>query len=66
MQIKGDQTSIFAQIISVVDAYDAMTTDRPYRKALDKKIAINELKTHAGTQFNPSVVEAFVSLLNES
>ncbi len=64
-KIKGDQTSIFAQIISVVDAYDAMTTDRPYRNALDKNVAVGELKAHSGTQFNPMVVEAFIAILNE-
>jgi len=64
-KIKGEQISIFAQIISVVDAYDAMTTDRPYRKALDKQVAIDEMKTHSGTQFNPIVVEAFIRILEE-
>ncbi len=64
-KIRGDQTSIFAQIISVVDAYDAMTTNRPYRNSLGKEVAINELKKHSGTQFNPAVVEAFIGVVNE-
>lgn len=64
-KLKGDEINIFAQIISVVDAYDAMTTTRPYRKAVDKKTAIDEIKKHSGTQFHPAVAEAFVLLMEE-
>jgi HD-GYP domain-containing protein (c-di-GMP phosphodiesterase class II) len=44
----------------VVDAYDAMTEDRAYRKALSPRAAVAELQQHAGTQFDPVIVEAFV------
>lgn len=64
-KLKGEQINIFAQIITVVDAYDAMTTDRPYRQALEKQVAIEELEKHSGTQFNPVVVEAFIQILQE-
>ena len=47
-------------IIFVADAYDAMTSDRPYRKALSHRVALEELRRHAGTQFMPEAVEAFV------
>lgn len=64
-QKSGANTSIFAQIISVADAYDAMTSQRAYRPALSKEKAIAELKNNCGTQFNPRVVEAFVAVLQE-
>ncbi len=53
-----------AAIIGVVDAFDAMTSDRPYRKALSLEEAIEELKNHAGTQFDPEVVEAFINIIH--
>jgi HD-GYP domain-containing protein (c-di-GMP phosphodiesterase class II) len=46
----------------VVDAFDAMTTDRPYRLALDAREARTRLAAGAGTQFDPSIVEALLSL----
>jgi HD-GYP domain-containing protein (c-di-GMP phosphodiesterase class II) len=46
--------------VAVADTYDAMTTDRPYRKALEKEAAIEELKKCSGTQFDSQVVEAFI------
>lgn len=52
-----------AKIIAVVDTYDAMTTDRPYRKALTKQKAISELRKNAGTQFDPTVVDAFLQVI---
>ena len=58
-KMSGDNISIYAQIISVADAYDAMTTTRSYRKAMDRKAALAELHRHSGTQFHPAVVEAF-------
>lgn len=60
----GDEIPLFARIISVVDAYDAMTSDRVYRKAMTKEAAINELIQCAGTQFDPTVVEAFLSIIS--
>ena len=64
--LKGDEIPIEARIIAVVDAYDAMTSDRPYRKALPKEKAIAELKKNAGTQFDPRVVEVFLSVINRT
>jgi HD-GYP domain-containing protein (c-di-GMP phosphodiesterase class II) len=58
--LKGDEISIDGRIIAVADSFDAMTTDRPYRKALSYEFAIEELKRCAGTQFDPKVVEAFI------
>ena len=47
-----------ARIITVCDAFDAMTSDRPYRRALPESEAFRELKRHAGSQFDAAVVEA--------
>ncbi|MCK4308999.1 MAG: HD domain-containing protein [Candidatus Atribacteria bacterium] len=52
-----------ARILAVVDAYDAMKSDRPYRKALTEEIATQELKRGSGSQFDPQVVEAFLEIL---
>lgn len=49
-----------AKIVAVADTFDAMTTDRPYRKALDKEIAIKELKKFSGIQFESNIVKAFI------
>jgi putative nucleotidyltransferase with HDIG domain len=52
----GEEIPLGARIIAVVDAYDAMTTDRPYRKALPQSVAIERLRAGAGTQFDPLIV----------
>ena len=65
MGLKGREISIGARIINVVDAYYAMTTDRPYRKALAKDKAVLEIKKNAGTQFDPEVVEVFLSIIGK-
>lgn len=59
--LKGDEIDITARIIAVADSFDAMTTDRPYRKALSLDVAFNELIKFSGTQFDAEVVEAFLS-----
>lgn len=56
---------IIAAIISVVDAFDAITTDRPYRAALTREAAILEIKRSSGKQFHPRVVSAFLQLCEE-
>lgn len=64
--LKGEQIPLTARIVMVLDAYAAMTSDRPYRKALSKEAAMAELRRHAGTQFDPQVVERFLALLQSS
>jgi HD-GYP domain-containing protein (c-di-GMP phosphodiesterase class II) len=54
-----------ARVFGVADAYDAMTSDRPYRRALSHEEAVAELRRGAGTQFDPEVVEAFLETLGE-
>jgi putative nucleotidyltransferase with HDIG domain len=58
--LRGEQIPFLAKIVAVADTYDAMTTDRPYRKAMEKEAAIEELKRCSGTQLDQMVVEAFI------
>jgi putative nucleotidyltransferase with HDIG domain len=60
--LKGEQIPLHARIIAVADAYDAMTSDRPYKKAVSGNVAIAELRANAGTQFDPEVVESFLNV----
>ena len=57
--LRGDEIEITARIFSVVDAFDAITSDRCYRRAQPYEAALAELRRFAGTQFDPAVVEAF-------
>lgn len=57
--VPNDKILLESSIISVADAFDAMTSDRPYRKGLDCKKAFNIIKEESGAQFNPEVVKAF-------
>ncbi len=63
--LKQEEIPLGARIVAVIDAYDAMCSDRPYRKALSKEYAISELKRGAGFQFDPKVVKAFIEVLEE-
>jgi two-component system cell cycle response regulator len=59
--LAGDDIPMGARIIAVSDAFDAMTTDRPYRAGMPSADALDELRRCAGTQFDPAVVAAFIS-----
>jgi putative nucleotidyltransferase with HDIG domain len=61
--LKRDQIPFFAQVICIVDAYDAMTSDRPYRKALEHGEAVSEIEKNAGRQFSPVLAASFVNFL---
>ncbi|MDD5348476.1 MAG: HD domain-containing protein, partial [Candidatus Omnitrophica bacterium] len=63
--LKGEQIPVIAAIIAVADAYDAMTSDRPYRKGLSREQAIDEIKRQNGKQFHPQIVAAFLELSEE-
>ncbi|MCX8118641.1 MAG: GAF domain-containing protein [Desulfobacterota bacterium] len=58
--LRGAEIPEVAKIIAVADTYDAMTTDRPYRKGMSKEVAFRELKRCSGTQFDEAVVQAFI------
>lgn len=64
-RIKHVDQLVESRIIIVADAFDAMTSDRPYRKALAVDVAIAELHENSGTQFDPAIVEIFTSILEE-
>jgi putative two-component system response regulator len=61
--IYGNQIPIAARIVSVADAYDAMTSDRPYRKALSQEVALDELRRFSGVQFDPVLVKEFLCIV---
>ncbi|HET6780863.1 MAG TPA: HD domain-containing phosphohydrolase, partial [bacterium] len=61
--LSGEGIPIIARIISVVDAFEAMTSNRPYRKALPVEEAIRRLEQCAGSQFDPHVTRVFVHLI---
>ncbi|TEB12711.1 bifunctional diguanylate cyclase/phosphohydrolase [Pelotomaculum propionicicum] len=64
--LKGEEIPLECRILAVADAYDAMTSDRPYRSALPRHRALAELKRCSGVQFDPFIVEKFVNLLAAS
>jgi HD-GYP domain-containing protein (c-di-GMP phosphodiesterase class II) len=61
--LKADKIPIESRIIAVADAFEAMTSNRPYRKAMSKKNAIKEIKRNSGTQFDPVIVKAFLKIV---
>jgi diguanylate cyclase (GGDEF)-like protein/PAS domain S-box-containing protein len=61
--LKGEDIPLECRILSIVDAYDAMTNDRPYRKAVSPQAALSEITACAGTQFDPGLVKKFVLML---
>jgi HD-GYP domain-containing protein (c-di-GMP phosphodiesterase class II) len=63
--LKGEEIPLEARIIAVADAYDAMTSDRPYRKAMEHGIAVDEISAASGVQFDSAVVEAFLSVIGQ-
>jgi diguanylate cyclase (GGDEF)-like protein/putative nucleotidyltransferase with HDIG domain len=63
--LRGEEIPVGSRIVLVCDAYDAMTSDRPYRKALPHAAAAAELRAGAGTQFDPRVVDALLQYLSD-
>ncbi|MDU2064851.1 MAG: diguanylate cyclase, partial [Sporomusaceae bacterium] len=61
--LKEEQIPIECRLLAIVDAYDAMTSDRPYRQAISSREALLELKKCAGIQFDPSLVEKFCEMI---
>ena len=57
--LKGDEIPYFSRIISLVDAYEAMTSNRPYRRAMSEDETNEEIKMGANTQFDPELVDLF-------
>jgi diguanylate cyclase (GGDEF)-like protein/PAS domain S-box-containing protein len=61
--LAGEDIPLLSRIISVVDAFDAMTEDRVYRKALSRQTAINEIEQNSGTQFDPQIASVFLKII---
>jgi diguanylate cyclase (GGDEF)-like protein len=62
-RLMGQQIPLLARFISVADTFDAMTSDRPYRRALADEVALDEIKRKAGEQFDPEIAESFVRMM---
>jgi Response regulator containing a CheY-like receiver domain and an HD-GYP domain len=63
--LKGKQIPLSARIFAVVDVWDALSSDRPYRKAWPKDKVIEYIKSQSGKHFDPEVVEVFIKILTE-
>ena len=64
--LKGEEIPLAARVIAICDAYQAMVSDRPYRKALGQEEAVAELRANAGTQFDPDLIERFIAAVAET
>lgn len=65
-RISGERIPLEARILAVCDAYDAMTSNRPYRTALSKSAALQEIDLNMGTQFDPAIAERFIQVMSET
>ncbi|MGC8778336.1 MAG: HD-GYP domain-containing protein, partial [Candidatus Caldatribacteriaceae bacterium] len=63
--LRGEAIPLESRIIPVVDAFEAMTSERPYKRALGIDEAIKELRRCSGTQFDPNIVETLILILEE-
>ena len=61
-KLRGTQIPLLARIFAIVDVYDALTSDRPYRPAWSKEKALAHIREQSGTHFDPDVVAAFLGL----
>lgn len=62
-RLMGPKIPLLARLIAVADTFDAMTSDRPYRKSLPEEVALEEIRRKAGEQFDPEMAEAFVRMM---
>ncbi|MPN11859.1 hypothetical protein SDC9_159167 [bioreactor metagenome] len=65
-RISGEKIPLLSRILAIADAYDAMTKDRIYRKALPREVAVREIKTNAGSQFDPQIAGVFLQILEQN
>jgi HD-GYP domain-containing protein (c-di-GMP phosphodiesterase class II) len=62
----GEEIPVEARVLAIADAFDAMTSDRPYRRALSREEALAEVERCSGTQFDPEIVRVFLALFAEA
>lgn len=65
MGLAGEEIPVACRIMAIVDAYDAMTNDRPYRAAMSHERALQELRFFAGIQFDPELTEVFIGMIGD-
>jgi len=65
LEISGEEIPIECRILAVADAFDAMTNDRPYSKAISPDEALHEIERCTGTQFDPKIVSLFLEVIKE-
>ncbi|MDD4599893.1 hypothetical protein SDC9_15082 [bioreactor metagenome] len=65
LNLAGEKIPLACRILALADAFDAMTNERPYRKAMNRQEALNEIRRCAGTQFDPALVEPFIKMLTD-
>jgi HD-GYP domain-containing protein (c-di-GMP phosphodiesterase class II) len=63
--LKADAIPLFSRILFILDAYEALASDRVYRKGMSRNQALDEIKKNSGTQFDPEMVKIFLSTINE-
>jgi len=66
MGVPGERIPLLGRILAIADAFDAMTSDRPYRKGLPVEVAKQEMRKNSGTQFDPDLVEVFCHVLDQN
>ena len=64
--LKGEQIPLYARIFAIIDVWDALTSDRPYRSAWDKDKSLEYIRLQSGQQFDPQVVEAFLRMMGQA
>jgi HD-GYP domain-containing protein (c-di-GMP phosphodiesterase class II) len=64
--LKGTEIPLAARIFAVIDVYDALTSDRPYRKAWTQEAAVEHIRSRAGIDFDPAVVDMFTRMVESS
>jgi diguanylate cyclase (GGDEF)-like protein len=62
-RLQGEQIPYIARLMALADCYDAMTSDRPYRKGLPREVALAEIRKNAGIQFDPKMAQAFLAMM---
>ncbi|HLB61581.1 MAG TPA: HD-GYP domain-containing protein [Actinomycetota bacterium] len=64
-RLRGEEIPLVARMFALADSFDAMTSDRPYRRAMPAEQALEEIAEHAGTQFDPEVAKVFIRLVED-